>query len=163
MRSHAQVINCLCWIIGGVKKVALDPFVGYRAGGLRALVCGEEAATGSYPILSSYTGLLTAAVKVSEYFNMCFIVLIQPLHNYFTSQNEEILSAVIQCKFWFFYFFFQGCVSNGSVLGGVVFMGREVTGALLRWCYKDQQERETVLEKCLALLHHTLEASNMGQ
>lgn len=48
------------------KRGRADPFVGYRAGGLRALVCGEEAATGCYPILRSYTSLLTAAVKVKR-------------------------------------------------------------------------------------------------
>lgn len=36
----------------------------YQAGRLRALVCGEEAAAGSYPILTAYTRLLTAAIKV---------------------------------------------------------------------------------------------------
>lgn len=57
----------------------------------------------------------------------------------------------------------QGGVSSCSVRGGVVFMAREVTGALLRWCYKSQEERDTVLDHCLALLHHTLEASSMGE
>lgn len=101
----------------GLKRGKVDPFLGYRAGGLRALVCGVEAANGSYPILRSYTGLLTAAIK--------------------------------------------GGVGSCSVKGGVVFMAREVTGALLRWCYKSQEERDTVLDHCLALLHHTLEASSM--
>lgn len=101
----------------GFKRGKADPFIGYRAGGLRALVCGEEAATGRYPILCSYTGLLTAAIK--------------------------------------------GGVSSGSVRGGIVFMAREVAGTLLRWCYISQEERETVLDRCLALLHHTLEGSNM--
>ncbi|XP_045596083.2 nucleoporin NUP188 isoform X2 [Procambarus clarkii] len=100
-----------------IKRGKVDPFLGYRAGRLRALVCGEEAATGSYPILCSYTGLLTAAIK--------------------------------------------GDISSGSVSGGIVFMAREVAGTLLRWCYSSQDERETVLDRCLALLHHTLEGSNM--
>lgn len=101
----------------GAKKGKVDPFLGYRAGALRALVCGEEAATGKYPILNSYTRLLICGVKDG--------------------------------------------FSSGSVNGGVVFVAREVTGALLRWCYSSQEERDTVLNHCLALLHHTLEASDI--
>ncbi|MPC28492.1 Nucleoporin NUP188 [Portunus trituberculatus] len=97
----------------GAKRGKADPFVGYRAGGLRALVCGEEAAMGTYPILRSYTSLLAAAIK--------------------------------------------GGVRTGSVQGGVVFMAREVTGALMRWCYRTQEERDKLFECCLTLLHHTLE------
>lgn len=99
------------------KRGRGDPFVGYRAGGLRALVCGEEAATGCYPILRSYTSLLTAAIKNG--------------------------------------------VRTGSVQGGVVFMAREVTGVLMRWCYRTQEERDKLFECCLTLLHHTLEDSGL--
>lgn len=59
--------------------------------------------------------------------------------------------------------FLQDGFSSGSVNGGVVFVAREVTGALLRWCYSSQEERDTVLNLCLALLHHTLEASDIGE
>ena len=56
------------------KRGKANPFVGYRAGGLRALVCGEEAATGTYPILRSYTSLLAAAIKVKRYFFfLCYL------------------------------------------------------------------------------------------
>ncbi|XP_063878682.1 nucleoporin NUP188-like isoform X2 [Scylla paramamosain] len=95
------------------KRGKADPFVEYRAGGLRALVCGEEAAMGTYPILRSYTSLLAAAIK--------------------------------------------GGVRTGSVQGGVVFMAREVTGAMMRWWYRTQEERDKLFECCLTLLHHTLE------
>ncbi|CAL4145683.1 unnamed protein product, partial [Meganyctiphanes norvegica] len=100
---------------GAVKRNKSDPFLGYRPGGLRALVCGQEAASGKYPILRNYTKLLTAAVK--------------------------------------------GNVSSGGVSGGVVFLVREVmAGGVLRWCYASHEERALVLEECLSLLHHTLEA-----
>ncbi|XP_064083813.1 nucleoporin NUP188-like [Macrobrachium nipponense] len=104
--------------VAGGKRGKSDPFLSYRAGGLRALVCGEEAASGSYPILKSYTKLLTQAIK--------------------------------------------GGVSGGSVGGGIVFMSREVTGAIMCWCYKDYKERDSVLDECLTLLHHTLEASELN-
>lgn len=56
----------------GAKKGKVDPFLGYRAGALRALVCGEEAATGKYPILNSYTRLLICGVKVIGCSCICF-------------------------------------------------------------------------------------------
>ncbi|KAK4289871.1 hypothetical protein Pmani_027800 [Petrolisthes manimaculis] len=89
----------------------------YQAGRLRALVCGEEAAAGSYPILTAYTRLLTAAIK--------------------------------------------GGVAGASVRGGVVFLAREVAGPLLRWCFKSQEERDSVLHATLAPLHHTLQHSSV--
>ena len=52
---------------------------------------------------------------------------------------------------------------TGSVQGGVVFMAREVTGALMRWCYRTQEERDKLFECCLTLLHHTLEDSGLGE
>ncbi|KAK7069387.1 hypothetical protein SK128_018239, partial [Halocaridina rubra] len=55
-----------------------------------------------------------------------------------------------------------GNLCNGSIGGGVVFMSREVTGTVLRWCYVDNKERDSVLDECLTLLHHTLEASKLN-
>ena len=64
--ERPSTINPLFLAASEAKRGKADPFVGYRAGGLRALVCGEEAAMGTYPILRSYTSLLAAAIKVSN-------------------------------------------------------------------------------------------------
>ena len=65
--------------------------------------------------------------------------------------------------FILYYFIFKGGVSGGSVGGGVVFMSREVTGPVMRWCYADYKERDSVLDECLTLLHYTLEASELSE
>lgn len=57
----------------------------------------------------------------------------------------------------------QSGVRTGSVQGGVVFMAREVTGVLMRWCYRTEEERDKLFECCLTLLHHTLEDSGLGE
>lgn len=56
----------------------------------------------------------------------------------------------------------QGGVVGSSVRGGVVFLAREVAGPLLRWCFKSQEERDSVLHATLAPLHHTLQHSSVG-
>lgn len=79
LSRHCQSFNTIkdLWLmLSGSQQGRGGGEQHYQAGRLRALVCGEEAAAGSYPILTAYTRLLTAAIKVCSPISLLYTVFL---------------------------------------------------------------------------------------